>query len=235
MSFIAQNHKPLLLLFLLVVVACAEKETETAQYTSTQTKTIPDKIDFNYHVRPILSDRCYTCHGPDEASRQAGLRLDIEADAFAAIGENKDHYAIVKGDVAASALVSRIYETDPTEQMPPPESNLVLEPYEKEILKRWIEQGAEWKTHWSFIPPAKTNLPKVQNTAWPQNEIDYFILSQLEAQQLKPSEKASKEQLIRRLSFDLTGLSPTKSGTLFACGTHTLSWGNGGRSFELRD
>ncbi len=209
MSFIAQNHKPLLLLFLLVVVACAEKETETAQYTSTQTKTIPDKIDFNYHVRPILSDRCYTCHGPDEASRQAGLRLDIEADAFAAIGENKDHYAIVKGDVAASALVSRIYETDPTEQMPPPESNLVLEPYEKEILKRWIEQGAEWKTHWSFIPPAKTNLPKVQNTAWPQNEIDYFILSQLEAQQLKPSEKASKEQLIRRLSFDLTGLSPT--------------------------
>ncbi len=200
----------LLLVMLLILSACSqEKATKEVSATYAKTNVVPDIVDFNYHVRPILSDRCYTCHGPDEGTREAGLRLDLEEEAFIALGESKDHYAIIKGDPENSTLVHRIFTDNKREIMPPPESNLVLEDYEKEILKKWIEQGAEWKTHWSFFPPVKSELPDVADETWPINEIDYFVLDELESQNLAPRETASKEQLIRRLTFDLTGLSPS--------------------------
>lgn len=172
-------------------------------------QTVPDIVDFNFHVKPILSDRCFTCHGPDENTREADLRLDTKDGMFAALGKEKDHFAIVPGDVLKSTLVDRIYTDNPDDIMPPPESNLTLEAYEKEILKKWIEQGAQWKKHWSFLPIEKPEVPTVQNEDWIQNEIDNFVLAKLEKEGLTPAEKASKRSLLRRVSFDLTGLPPT--------------------------
>ncbi len=169
---------------------------------------MPEKIDFNFHVKPILSDRCYTCHGPDPAARKEDLRFDTEEGAFAALtGDNR--FAIVRGDAERSVLVERIFSDDPEEMMPPPESNLVLEDYEKEILKKWIQQGADWKKHWSFLPVSNPEIPSVSSTDWPSNSIDHFILRKMEEKGLKPNIKAGKENLIRRLSFDLTGLPPS--------------------------
>ncbi|MTB51702.1 PSD1 and planctomycete cytochrome C domain-containing protein [Lewinella sp. W8] len=177
--------------------------------TSEAAPSIPEVISFNYHVRPILSDRCYACHGPDRAKIEAGLSLSHAAGATLPLGEQQDHFAIVPGDVAASTLVDRIYATDPTIVMPPPESNLRLEEYEKAILKKWIEQGAAYEDHWSFQPLTDPALPAVAATDFVRNGIDHFILSKIEAAGLSPSPEAEKELLIRRLAFDLTGLPPS--------------------------
>ncbi|WP_242091921.1 PSD1 and planctomycete cytochrome C domain-containing protein [Aestuariivivens sediminicola] len=181
----------------------------SASSSSQANVKLPETIDYIFHVKPILSDRCYLCHGPDEGTREAGLRLDTKEGAYAAIGEHLDRYAIVPGDIEASRLVYKINTQDPEQVMPPPSSNLSLSEYEKQILTKWIEQGAVWKDHWSFIPPAKKDLPNVSDTNWPSNGIDYFILKKLEEQGLQPSEKASKEKLIRKVYFDITGLPPT--------------------------
>ncbi|GAA3562123.1 PSD1 and planctomycete cytochrome C domain-containing protein [Snuella lapsa] len=170
---------------------------------------LPDTIDFIFHVKPILSDRCYLCHGPDEGTREAGLRFDTKEGAFAAIGEHLDKYAIVPGDAASSRLVFKINSTDPEQIMPPSDSNLTLSEYEKQILTKWIEQGAVWKDHWSFVPPKKKEVPSISNPEWASNEIDYFIAKRLEQEGLAPSEKATKEKLIRKVYFDLTGLPPS--------------------------
>lgn len=172
------------------------------------TNAIPDKIDFNFHVKPILSDRCFTCHGPDENARKEGLRFDTKEGAFAVLGKNKDHFAIVPNDVENSTLVNRIFSEDPEEMMPTPESNLTLTNYEKEILKKWIEQGAEWKEHWSFLPIKDSGIPEVTEGKI-NNQIDNFVLAKLNAQNLKSMGMANKAQLIRRVTFDLTGLPPT--------------------------
>lgn len=177
-------------------------------YLGENDKEIPEIISFNFHVKPILSDKCFLCHGPDAGTREAGLRFDKEEGAFAALGELKDHYAIVPSNTAESKLVYRVTNEDPNVLMPPPASNLVLTEYEKKVLVKWIEQGAKWESHWSFIPPIKPAIPAIKNKDWPQNEIDYFIASKFEAKGINPSEKASKEKLIRRLYFDLTGLPP---------------------------
>lgn len=177
--------------------------------TSSSNVELPQAIDYIFHVKPILSDRCYLCHGPDEGTREAGLRLDTKEGAYAAIGEHLDRYAIVPNNIEASQLVHKINSQDPEKVMPPPDSNLKLSDYEKKILTKWVEQGAEWKDHWSFIPPAKPEIPKVSITNWPSNEIDYFILKHLDEKGLTPSEKASKEKLIRKVYFDLTGLPPS--------------------------
>ena len=181
----------------------------SASSSSQANVKLPETIDYIFHVKPILSDRCYLCHGPDEGTREAGLRLDTKEGAYAAIGEHLDRYAIVPGDIEASRLVYKINTQDPEQVMPPPSSNLSLSEYEKQILTKWIEQGAVWKDHWSFIPPVKKDLPNVSDTNWPSNSIDYFILKKLEEQGLQPSEKASKEKLIRKVYFDITGLPPT--------------------------
>jgi Protein of unknown function (DUF1553)/Protein of unknown function (DUF1549)/Concanavalin A-like lectin/glucanases superfamily/Planctomycete cytochrome C len=168
---------------------------------------LPEKVDYNYHVKPLLSDRCYKCHGPDSSKRKANLRLDLEKSAKGALKDGK--HPITPGDLAKSELYRRITSEDPDEKMPPPESKLKLAPDEIALLKRWIEQGAHWKKQWSFIPLTKVTIPKVQGSSWPRNAIDRFILARLEREGLKPSPEADRELLIRRLSFDLTGLPPT--------------------------
>lgn len=169
---------------------------------------LPQRIDFNFHVRPILSDRCFHCHGPDEKARDSDLRLDVEASVFAAIPE-KETFAVVAGHPEKSELIRRILSDDPEQVMPTPQSNLSLTSEEKAILVKWIEQGAEWKTHWAFRAPLKAAISEVENTSWPRNEIDYYVLKKLESLGLKPSGEADRETLIRRLSFDLNGLPPT--------------------------
>ncbi len=170
---------------------------------------IPDQIDFNYHVKPILSDRCFACHGPDQQKLEADLRLDVEADAFKALGEKRDRYAIVRGSPRDSELIRRITSDDPEYLMPPRESNLVLSTLEIAILTKWIKQGAEYKEHWSFIPPARSSVPMVKSKKWPVNEIDHFVLARLEKEKLEPSLTSDKTKLLRRVYFDLTGLPPT--------------------------
>lgn len=186
-------------------------DSEKVEVAGNKILKLPDTVDFIFHVKPILSDRCYLCHGPDEKTREAGLRFDTKEGAFAALGKHLDRYAIVTGDVKSSMLVSKINSTDPETVMPPKNSNLSLTDYEKQILAKWIEQGAVWKDHWSFISPQKKSLPKVSNPKWVRNEIDYFILNRLDQEGLIPSEKAKKEKLIRKVYFDLTGLPPTPS------------------------
>ena len=201
-----------LLVFLPVLVAYGcNTGAQTSETTANNdiNGRIPDKIDFTFHVKPILSDRCFKCHGPDKNAIEGGLSLNTAEDAYMALGKKKDHYAIVPGDVEKSEMVNRLYTTDESLMMPPPESNLTVTKYEKEILKKWIEQGAEYKEHWAFIAPEKPSIPKTTNTTWAQNEIDQFVLSKLEQNGLEPNEKASKEKLLRRVFFDLTGLPPS--------------------------
>jgi len=169
---------------------------------------LPDIVDYNFHVRPILSDRCYVCHGPDANARQAGLRLDEEFGAKNTV-LTTGGYAVVPGSIRKSHLYERIKSTDPEHQMPPPESNLSLSDHEIAMIARWIDQGAEWKPHWSFLPPTVQPLPSVNQEDWPTNEIDYFVLSRLEKEGLAPSPPASRGPLLRRVTFDLTGLPPT--------------------------
>lgn len=172
------------------------------------THNLPEVIDFNFHVRPILSDRCFQCHGFDENARKANLRLDAEEAAKAVIAES-GNIPIVPSNPHKSAVVERILNQDPELVMPPKESKLELSAEEKAILIKWIEQGANWKEHWAYIVPEKAELPQVKNQTWPKNEIDFFVLKKLESLGLQPSEEAARETLIRRLSFDLTGLPPT--------------------------
>lgn len=167
-----------------------------------ESENLPEKVDYNYHIKPILSDRCYQCHGPDEKTRKAGLRLDLEEVAFSRLKSGDKAFS--KGNLYKSESLHRILSTDDEIKMPPPESNLELSSKEKAILIKWIEQGAEWKEHWSFISPKKKATPSsVDHT------IDYYISKKHEENEMKFSEPASKETLVRRLYFDLTGLPPT--------------------------
>ncbi|MBV6653167.1 MAG: PSD1 domain-containing protein [Mameliella sp.] len=183
-------------------------EQDQAASSAVAASVLPEVVDFNFHIKPILSDRCFKCHGPDEATREGGLGLHTEEHAFAALGKNKDHYALVPGDPEHSTLIQRIISEDPQELMPPPESNLTLTDYEIALLQLWVEQGAEWKKHWAFITPELPEVP-TKGAGWAQNEIDHFIYETLEQKGLQPSEPAEKVKLIRRLSFDLRGLPPT--------------------------
>lgn len=169
---------------------------------------LPEEIDFNFHVRPILSDRCYACHGPDDNTREANLRLDQEEEAYSLL--ESGGRAIVRGDLGGSKIWERILSEDPQYMMPPPESHLSLSLEEKAIIGKWIEQGAVWKEHWAFIAPQKPKVP-VYDNVWASNEIDQFILRRLKQEDLGPAVEASKERLIRRVALDLTGLPPTVS------------------------
>ncbi|MFT4566845.1 MAG: hypothetical protein ACI9FN_001806 [Saprospiraceae bacterium] len=198
------NNK-LVSFFILVVFILSSCGNNEQQDLS---EAFPEVIDFNFHIKPILSDRCFACHGPDVNSRKAELRLDDEAFAYNLLDSFENHYVIKPGNLEKSELYQRIVNNDEELKMPPPESNLSLSDYEIELIKRWIEQGAEWKPHWSFIKPEKAIQPKVEQSDWPQNAIDYFVLDKLEVLKISPSAKASKEKILRRLSFDLTGLPP---------------------------
>ena len=195
-------------MYLLALVAALALALAGCSRTPARDMTgVPDRVDFNFHVRPILSDRCFKCHGPDDRARKAGLRLDLQQAALATLESGRR--AIVAGDADASELVHRIYSTDPKVMMPAPESHLTLTDVEKGTLARWIEQGAEWKPHWAFIPPVKPAMPAVRRDGWAITDIDRFVLATLESKGLAPSPEADRETLIRRVSFDLTGLPPT--------------------------
>lgn len=190
-----------------VVAALVAVGPESCRSSPPAVPGVPDVVDFNFHVKPILSDRCFQCHGPDAGPRKGGLRLDRHEDALAELPSGRR--AIVPGNPGRSELVSRITSTEPTVMMPDPASRLTLDEREKGILIRWIEQGAEWKPHWSFIPPSRPAVPEVEASGWPLGDIDRFVLATLESKGLTPSPVASRETFLRRVSFDLTGLPPT--------------------------
>ena len=172
----------------------------SAHLTLLGEEKLPETVQFNRDIRPLLSNNCFLCHGPDEGRRKAKLRLDVEAEA------KKE--AIVAGDVTNSDFWARITSTDPDEMMPPPESKKQLTARQKALLKRWIEQGAKYEGHWAFLEPKSPTPPK-GNLKWGHNPIDHFVLKQLESNGLKPTPEASRELLIRRVTFDLTGMPPT--------------------------
>ncbi|MEZ5041564.1 MAG: DUF1553 domain-containing protein [Saprospiraceae bacterium] len=170
-------------------------------------RQLPDQVDYNFHIRPIFSDRCFACHGFDEKARKAELRLDDPEFAYKLLDNGRQ--VIFPGKIKESEVWHRIHSEDAEVMMPPPESNLALTEYEKALITKWIRQGAEYKKHWAFIPPQKQELAKVKEAEWAANEIDYFVLQGLEGTGLSHAEPESKGKLLRRLSFDLTGLPPS--------------------------
>jgi len=171
---------------------------------------VPDVISYNFNIRPILSDKCYKCHGPDASKREANLRLDMPESAYHALKDNPQAHALVPGEPGLSEVYRRISTQDTTELMPPPASNLKrLSAYEVDLIKKWIKQGAKYEKHWAFVPPQLPAVPQVKNTAWPKNQIDNFILQKLEQKGIDPNPEADKERLLKRLSLDLTGLPPS--------------------------
>jgi hypothetical protein len=171
------------------------------------TAASPDRtVEFNRDIRPILSDVCYQCHGPDQAKRKAKLRLDTKEGAFADLGGRR---ALVPGDLENSELYRRITSEDDDERMPPPSSGRTLSRQQVELMKRWIEQGTKWQQHWSLITPRRPPLPRPKGAAWLRNAVDAFILDRLEHEGLTPAPEADRTTLIRRLTLDLTSLPPT--------------------------
>lgn len=168
-------------------------------------------VDFNFDVKPILSDKCYTCHGPDDKARKANLRLDTENGFYKALEDNPNHFVIDKNNLVESEILKRISSKNSIYKMPPPESNLDLSDREKEILKKWVLQGGKWKKHWAYIKPELPIVPEVENINWTTNEIDYFILRKLESKGMSPSKIEEKEILLRRVYFDIIGLPPSVS------------------------
>ncbi len=166
-----------------------------------------DTVDFGTQIRPIISSKCFQCHGPDEAARKAKLRLDARDNATKVRSDGT--FPIAPGDLQHSELVKRISSNDPEEIMPPPKDGHPLTAKEISLLKKWIQQGAPYEKHWAFVKPTRPSLPAVKNKRWPKNSIDQFILAKMEAAKLKPSPPAERSALIRRLSLDLTGLPPT--------------------------
>jgi hypothetical protein len=177
--------------------------------SSVAAEEIPDVVSYNFNIRPILSDKCFKCHGPDANKRQANLRLDIPESAYAALKDEPDKHALVPGDPDASELYRRITTKDSSEMMPEVKSNLKpLSSYEVKLIKKWIKQGAKYEKHWAFVSPKLPQVPEVEDKAWPKNSIDYFVLHKQEQKGFKPNPEADKERLLKRLCFDLNGLPP---------------------------
>ncbi len=168
--------------------------------------SIPETVTFNAHVRSILSENCFFCHGPDANKREGELRLDSFEDAI----RDRDGYQVIApGNAAESELILRLLEESEEDVMPPPDSGRVVTAEQRRILERWIEQGAEYEGHWAFISPLRSEVPKPENSDWTRNPIDSFILSRLEEESIAPSSEADRRTLLRRLSLDLIGLPPT--------------------------
>ncbi|MCK0191867.1 PSD1 and planctomycete cytochrome C domain-containing protein [Arenibacter sp. F20364] len=170
---------------------------------------LPEKIDFNLHVKPILSDKCFICHGPDKAKVKADLQLHLPELAYSELKESPGKFAIKPGNLKKSETFYRIISEDPNYVMPEPDSHLTLTDYEKALLIKWIEDGAEYRDHWAFLPPKGQGIPKIKHSDLAVNAIDNFVIRKIEDQNIKPSERADKETLLRRVSFDLIGLPPT--------------------------
>ncbi|MCK6501610.1 MAG: DUF1549 domain-containing protein, partial [Nitrospira sp.] len=166
-----------------------------------------DAISFNRDIRPILSDHCFACHGPDEKTRKAGLRLDFEEDSQKPAKSGK--VAVQPGHPESSELVARIRASDAADRMPPEETKKPLTERQKVLLTQWITQGGKFEGHWAYLPPVRPALPEVRRKEWPKNDIDRFVLARLEKEGLAPQPEASRERLLRRVTLDLTGLPPT--------------------------
>ncbi len=187
-----------------VIVSCYQKSSVL------QKGEMPETVSYNFHIRPMLSDKCFACHGPDANKREAGLRLDLAEVAFEPLRETKGAFAFVAGKPEESEVYRRITSQDPDYQMPTPESHLgMMSDHEIKLMKKWIEQGAKYEKHWAFITPEKAPLPEVENEAWARSEIDRFVLAKMESKGLSPNDDASKEYLLKRVSLDLTGLVPS--------------------------
>ncbi|HEV2382363.1 MAG TPA: DUF1553 domain-containing protein [Terriglobia bacterium] len=171
-----------------------------------QTDSAPKPVDFDREVRPIISDTCFACHGPDEKQRMANLRLDKTESLF---NDRGGYKIIVPGNSGESRLYQKISSKDPAVKMPPVFSDRKLTDAQIDLIKRWIDQGAKWETHWAWRAPKRPETPQVQDRSWPRNPIDNFVLARLERQGIKPSPEADKATLLRRVTFDLTGLPPT--------------------------
>jgi mono/diheme cytochrome c family protein len=160
-------------------------------------------ISFNREILPILANNCFACHGPDEKKRETKFHFDTQEGMFAKRG------VIEPGNAAESLLVEKITDPNPKDRMPPPESGHTLTPKQIDLLRRWIDEGAKWDTHWAYIAPKRPDVPATGQDGWARNDIDRFILARLEREGLKPSPEADKETLLRRVTYDLTGLPPT--------------------------
>jgi len=182
---------------------------EIPELVALEYEKLPKEIDFNLHVKPILSDKCFICHGPDNAKIKGGLQLHTPELAFKESTESPGTFAIKPGNLKKSEVFHRIITADPKYIMPEPGSHLSLSDYEKAVLIKWIEDGAEYKDHWAFIKPKAYEVPKVKNDSMLLNPIDNFVLSRLEQDSLQFSPRADKELLLRRLYLDLTGLPPS--------------------------
>lgn len=177
-------------------------------------EAIPETVSYNFDIRPILSDKCFACHGPDANKREADLRLDMPESAFRALKDNPKAHALVAGKPESSELFLRVSSSDTSVLMPPPASNLKkLNEREIKLIEKWIKQGAKYEKHWAFSVPKKAALPEIENGEWVRNDIDRFVLARMESKNLSPNEEADKERLLKRLSFDLTGLPPSPDMT----------------------
>ncbi|WP_276167313.1 PSD1 and planctomycete cytochrome C domain-containing protein [Zobellia alginiliquefaciens] len=193
------------IVFLCVILVSCKEE---GQYASIPGKKIPEIVDYNFDVRPILSDKCFNCHGPDANKRSAELRLDTPEGAYKALKDSENEFAIVPKNIEKSVVYQRITAKDSADLMPPLDSNLKLSEYEIKVLKKWIEQGSVYEPHWAFIPVKKPEAPQVSSD-WVNNEIDQFVLRKLNEVGLAPNEIADKERLLKRVSLDITGLPPS--------------------------
>ena len=189
-------------LYLLIAICSAFGSFASAQESSTAAADDPEKLAYNRDVRPILAENCFACHGPDSAARKADLRLDLRDSAIEA-------EAFVPGDAEDSELVFRIEVDDDTMRMPPREAKKTLSESQKATLRRWVEEGAEYQPHWSFLAPTRPQLPELNDETWPRNPVDRFILAEQESAGLEPAPEADRHALIRRVTLDLTGLPPT--------------------------
>jgi hypothetical protein len=195
----AMRHLAAMVVVLLAVPALSTLAAVAAPATQSRTAS---KVEYNRDVRPILSDTCFLCHGPDKNTRKAKLRLDLRDEAIA-------REAFIPGQPDESELVRRIFTTDEDDLMPPPNSHKSLTAEQKETLRRWVAEGAEYQPHWAYVVPTRPEPPAVKNHQWIRNPIDAFILQNLESKNLKPSREADRRTLLRRLSLDLIGLPPT--------------------------
>ncbi|GAA0527153.1 DUF1553 domain-containing protein [Chitinophaga japonensis] len=203
-------HVPRLLVLLITGCCLYACSPDLPDDVAAAYNTLPEKLDYNKDVKPVLSDKCFACHGPDKAKQKAGLRLDLPDAAYAELPESPGKVAIDPGSLRGSELFHRILSSDPDYKMPSPESHLQLSAREKAVLVKWIQQGAKYKPHWAFVKPEKTPVPELEKEGYTiHNPIDNFILQRLEQEGLKPSKEADRELLLRRLSLDLTGLPPT--------------------------
>lgn len=202
-------HKRLYyLIFTIATILYAIQSCNNSESHITAQRSIPDTVSYNFDIRPILSDKCYACHGPDANKREAGLRLDLADSAYKALKENPKAHALVPGKPQLSEVFLRVSSQDTSMIMPPPSSNLKLSSHEINLIEKWIKQGAKYEKHWAFVAPKKPALPVVKNKGWAKNEIDYFILYKQEQLGMTPNEEADKERLLKRASLDITGLPP---------------------------